>query len=613
MKGKLIWLLLFPLAMSAQDAVVLNDETNIKIASDMRGYTVQHTVSYLVNNEKGAGLVDFVGHFDKEHQLASFNGTVTTGYFSKKLKKSELKKTEYSSNLISDGYALYYEIATPSYPATVTYSYSVDVDDEIISLPPFIPMPAYNMSVAHSSWTMDCPKDFKYKYDIHGNGISHSIQQGDKDNVILTFTADSLRAITQEPLGRSLIERTPSVIVSPGTIIFHGTSGSMQSWQSLGTWLGSLARGRQTLSTDAIEAIHAAADSCSTTIGKIIALKKLMDSRTHYVSIQLGIGGYQPETANMTWRLGYGDCKGLSNLMKAMLKEVGIESNLVVINLGERFFLRNLPSLQYFNHMILDVPLGKDTLWMECTSNMVPVGYVYDDIAGHKALELNDDGGRLVTLPSYADSVNTNYVTSDIQLNSNGTAHVVIDDEARCHFYNHESSLLTMDHDKLVKAANEIYNLTGATINAVNVKDNTTPGGIPSLMLHTDASCRYARIAGRRMFVSIDPEGSQRTPDIQDNRTEDFYIHNGYKTVKTTTIHIPEGFEIEAMPNDCQFNETFGSLSLEFKKSANAITIIKTFSIKNGTYPKSSSSAIRSFYKQSKAISSANIVLVKKA
>lgn len=619
MRRFFLGLLMLPLAVSAQDAVVLNDETNIKIASDMRGYTASYTVSYLVNNEKGADIVDFVDHFDKERHLTSFEGTVTSGNFSRKLKKSELKRTEYSSNLAVDGYTLYYEITPPSYPAIVTYSYSVNVDDEMISLPPFAPIPSYNVAVAHGSWTMDCPKEFKYKYAIMGEGISHSVTDGDKDNVILKFTCDSLKALTQEPFGRSLSERIPSAFVSPDTIIFHGTSGSMQSWHDLGAWLNDLAMNRQTLPSDAIAAVHAAADTCKTTVGKVVALKKLMGSRTHYVSIQLGIGGYQPETASRTWQLGYGDCKGLSNLMKAMLHEVGIESNLVAINYGSRFFVKSLPSLQFTDHMILDVPLGNDTLWLECTSDKVPVGYVHDDIAGHTALEFNDNGGKLVTLPDYADSVNANYVTSDIKLNADGSAHVVIDDEARCHYYDHEVSLLTLDHDKLVKAVNGSYNLTGANVNNVSVTDNTVPPAVPSLTLHTDANCRYARVAGRRMFVSIDPEGGSRSPDIQDSRTEDFYIRNGRKTVTTTTIHIPEGFDVEAMPRSMTVNEPCGSFSIKATKkdspsgnSSSAITIVKTFLLRNGVYPKSSTAAFRNLYKQCKTIGSSKIVLVKK-
>ena len=51
-----------------------------------------------------------------------------------------------------------------------------------------------------------------------------------------------------------------------------------------------------------------------------------MQSRTRYASIQLGIGGYKPAPAMEVSEKGYGDCKGLTNYMSALLKEAGITS-----------------------------------------------------------------------------------------------------------------------------------------------------------------------------------------------------------------------------------------------------------------------------------------------
>lgn len=615
MKLKEFTLLIIALLLSvmcrAQNATVLTDETSINVNSDLRGYTVKCTCSCLLKDEKAKGLADFVGQFDNEHRLSSFEGTVKTGNFTKKIKKSDLKRTEYSEELASDGYTLYSDFIPPSYPAMVTYTYVINVDDEMMTLPSFSPVPAYDVNVAHSSWTMTCPADFKYHYTIRGNGIVKSQSTDAKGNIKLTFTADSIKSLTSEPLSRSLAERAPRAFVAPDTIIFHGTTGSNVTWKSLGLWHYNLAVGRQNLPPDAIAAIHAAADTCSTVYGKIAALKKLMDSRTHYVSIQLGIGGYQPMNAADTWRLGYGDCKGLSNLMKAMLEVVGIDSKLVAINLGSKFFCKELPSLRFFNHMILEVPLAKDTCWVECTSDKLPAGYVHEDIAGHNALEFGPDGGRIVVLPVYPDSTNVNYVTTDIKLGADGNAQVVIDDKAQNRFYEHEVALLTLDHDKMVKVANSNYNLTGANINNVIVTDNTKPGGCPTLTMHIDANCKYARLAGKRMFVNIDPEGSSSFPDIKPERTEDIYLNCGYKLVKTTTFHVPEGFSIEALPRNYDINNAFGSFSLNIKKIGNDVTVSKIFFLKSGTYPKSLAKELINFFNQVKNVGNSRIVFVK--
>lgn len=613
---KVFFVLLLLLALCvtgarAQDAIVVSDETNIEIADDQRGYTMTCHESFLINTERAADLARFVGHFDREHKLGDFTATITCGSFTKKIKKSDLKRTEYSSAMVMDGYTLYSDFTIPTYPALVTFDYEISDNDEMVSLPRFCPVTDYDISVAHSEWTMRCPKDFTYHYTVLGKGINKSIANGSDGFTTVKFTADSLKSISQEPLSRSLTERVPMAIVVPDTLIYYGTSGSQRTWKELGAWHNSISQGRDLLPDDAKALIHSAADTCKTTLGKIIALKKLMDSRTHYVSIQLGIGGYQPISAEQTWRMGYGDCKGLSNLMKAMLGVVGIDSRLVAINHGSRFFIDSLPSMIYMNHMILEVPTKEGTYWLECTSDKVPVGYTHEDIAGHHALSFGDDGGKLVVLPEYSDSVNRNIIALDVKVNGDGTAHVNIDDKAYCRFYEHEVPVLTYDHDKLVKVANASYNLAQSTINNVSVQDCSVPGQVPMLTLNVDANCRMGRMAGKRMFVTLDPTGGVSTPTINDDRTEDFVIRGGRRIEKQITIHLPEGYSIEAMPKDESLDIPFGSLSFAISCDGSDIKVNKVFWLRNGTFPKSDIEKIKKFFRQTKLQENLKLVLVK--
>ena len=50
-----------------------------------------------------------------------------------------------------------------------------------------------------------------------------------------------------------------------------------------------------------------------------------------------------------------------------------------------------LTSVGQLAHVILEVPLLGDTLWLECSPP--PAGYVHEDIAGHNAVEIGPKGG----------------------------------------------------------------------------------------------------------------------------------------------------------------------------------------------------------------------------
>lgn len=173
----------------------------------------------------------------------------------------------------------------------------------------------------------------------------------------------------------------------------------MSSWQKYGEWQYQLLNGRDLLTEPFRAKLHELTASCTTDRDKVKAIYDYLAKTTRYVSIQLGIGGLQPIAAADVCRTGFGDCKGLSNYTRAMLKELGIASTYTVISTTNERLLPDFSSANQMNHVILQVPLPQDTLWLECTNPSLPFGYVHQDIAGHDALLIEPTGGQMYRLP----------------------------------------------------------------------------------------------------------------------------------------------------------------------------------------------------------------------
>ena len=67
-------------------------------------------------------------------------------------------------------------------------------------------------------------------------------------------------------------------------------------------------------------------------VARAEAALKLVQGRIRYVALQMGQGGLVPADAETTWSRRYGDCKGKTALLLALLAELGIEAVPVIVN-----------------------------------------------------------------------------------------------------------------------------------------------------------------------------------------------------------------------------------------------------------------------------------------
>lgn len=593
-------------AASAQKATI---EESTDIICDSPEHAIQHFKGVTtIHNEHGASMATFVWSCSKRDKLTSFKGQVTdaSGRIIQKFKESELKKTEYSTYLAVDDYKVYLDYTPPSYPVTVTYEWTIESRDNLIEFPNFCPISDYDVSVKKATYSLKVPKSMKIRYAQQNINNKVNVSDGEKDTQVFTLQVENLPALKQEPYSRPLREKQPLARFAPTNFVYYGTKGSLNSWTDYGKWEYSLIQDRDQLTEAERQELHQLTDGLKTDREKVEAIYKRLEKSTRYVAILLGIGGQQPAPAASVSKSGFGDCKGLSNYMRAMLKEIGIPSNYTTISSVNRRLQKDYASVGQLNHVILQVPLQNDTLWLECTNPQLPMGYVHDGIAGHDAIEVSQAGGRLVRLPVYADSTNLMHSTININLSEQGAASVKISQSVLNHQYESYIPLLKADEKDRQKYLQKIVHAPQAEIGKIDINES----GAKITLDAEIKSQKYANQTGQRLFVPICPVHRGYTvPKNSSERVEDIWRDMGYLDTDDITISIPEGYAIESYPKDVCIEQPFASFSFNIQADGQEIHIKNRLLMKAGTFPKSQYPQLVDFIRSISSIYNQKVVL----
>ncbi len=206
-----------------------------------------------------------------------------------------------------------------------------------------------------------------------------------------------------------------------------------RSWNDVAAWFDGLAASRlaptapvqartRELTSGAADPIH--------------ALARFAQRDVRYVAVEIGIGGYQPHAAGEVFTNRFGDCKDKATLLKAMLKETGVESHFVLVHTTRGAVDPSFPSVSAFNHVISAIRIPRERakgldaviehprlgtlLLFDPTSTTTPLGQLPPYLQASRGLLVTSPGGELIELPAHAPESSALRRTAKLQLDVNG-------------------------------------------------------------------------------------------------------------------------------------------------------------------------------------------------
>jgi hypothetical protein len=189
------------------------------------------------------------------------------------------------------------------------------------------------------------------------------------------------------------------------------------------------------------------------------AALRLVQDQVRYVFVGLNGGNYIPASADETWKRRFGDCKAKTVLLMALLHELGIPAEPVIVNdKGGDGTDERLPNPELFDHVLVRARIGGRGIWLDGTRlgdrhlDMIPA------LDAKWVLPLSAGGSGLAEVPSetarYPQTISIVDVDSTAGFDKDGTWAVkdVIHGDAA---FTMDTSLATMssaDADRALKA-----------------------------------------------------------------------------------------------------------------------------------------------------------------
>jgi hypothetical protein len=596
-------------------AVMRQNHRTFEVSSERRASYTEHRVITILER-RAEGLADLFVPYDAFRRVRNVSGTI---YDAEGNKIRDLRNSEFidrsaasSYSLYSDNRMIFTDIYQSQLPFTVEFEYEVDYRRGFF-FPDWVPQLRAGVAVEQASFTIITPEDMDYRFKVYNHDDMDPVVTMPRNRMVRKWELENLDAIKYESHMPPFHRMVPYLLVGSNEFQYDRVSGNMSSWEEYGKWIASLNEGRQSLPEETRQKVHALTEGIDDPMEKTRIIYEYMQSRTRYVSIQLGIGGFQPYDAQVVDETGYGDCKALVNYTQAMLGEAGIRSYYTLIHFGAaRIPVKPEFPAKAFNHVILCVPLEGDTLWLECTDNRIPMGFIGSSNANRHVLLITPEGGKLTRTPAYGHGGNHRQRTITAHLHSNETVAFEKTTYYKGLRLDDRFAVSFRGSGDQIRYYQEHLSINNPEI--LEISFSLMSGQTPTLeeYIHVKTNQYVSRAGNRILFQPNIFSQRESVPPSYIERVH--HVHLSASGLYTDTVRwdIPEAYEISFIPEEMEIDNDFGYFKAGYAVEDRVLVYSRQFYTRSGTFPPGKYEDFIAFFRNIRNSDRAQVVLNRK-
>lgn len=567
------------------------------VAKDEIVVTTHRVVT--VFNKKGNRHINAGEGYSNDTEINQISARVydASGQQIKRFKEKDFNDESAVSDysIYGDNRVKYLNYIPLDYPYTLEYKSEVEYTNTAF-FPSWNPLDDYYLSVEHAELEIinSAGLDIRLKKENFKDFNIESISE-------YHYIAKNLNGIPYEAYAPDLNKINPRLKGALSNFSMIGVEGQNNNWQDFGKWM----HDRLLAGTDAIpqatkEEIIELTKDVDGDIEKAKIVYQYMQDRTRYISIQIGIGGWKPMLATEVDKLGYGDCKGLTNYTKSLMDAAGVTSYYTLVYGGrDPRDLDSEFSSQQGNHAILAIPVEDSYIFLECTNQTAPFGFIAGFTDDREVLVVKPDGGEIVRTKRY--DVSESYVKnqSQIVLDTSGAIQGEMDIVSSGFLYNLRSSVESMNHsDQILEYKEEWGYLNDLSIKTIEISNDKEAVKFNEKLALT--ANNYASKSGNRLLFQPNIFNRRNyIPPRYSNRQQNFEISRAYEERDEYIINFSETLELEAVSDNVEIETKFGSYQFTIDVlDNNTIRYTRKLQTNKGVFDKEEYKAYRNFRKK---------------
>ena len=512
-------------------------------------------------------------------------------------------------SMVTDSRVLQWSYPTNLYPITIEYTYEKS-SKNTLSLPGWYPIENYDVAVVESHYILNTDQNIR---ELALNLDKYpSITKTEKG-----YAMHNQVSLNSERYSPSFDKVFPLVIKNPEAYYYQGYRGSFNSWSNYGAWINNnFLDGKTFEQPDKVKA------DLDKFMGDLKDKKEItkriynyVQTNTRYVSISLDEGGLSPMEPTKVHEVKYGDCKALSQYTKCLLELYDVDANYVEVHAdvnNQLDLFKDYPSAYPGNHIIINVPIEQDTIWLDCTSTKNPFNYLGTFTDNRLALEINDKGGRLVKTPHYPITQNAVFDTINITVSE--------DYSAKIDYISHavglaieqdiQMSILSDTETKEYLKTNTYKNQSKLKVGDFKIKFDEEE--VSSRKTYQLQLAEYGEKLDEYLLLPVNIKSLSIPKLSKDkNREHDILFRRAYSEQVVYTITLPEAYALSKDPS-IQIDNDYGHYSIDLEKTNDTtLKVTKAFKRYAGTHKASEYNKIRNFFMSCQKSEKTSLELIK--